>query len=105
MNWHVGTPLALFSGMETSIDAALDLIIEKARKDENLPESGLPTLGALIDAYVSLVLDATSHNVARSARILDISRSTLYHHLAWKGNPRRVSPFRGASGTPSQPCD
>jgi len=91
--------------METSIDFALGLIIEKARKGENLPESGLPTLGAMIDAYVGLVLDATSHNVARSARILDISRSTLYHHLAWKGNPRRVSPFQRASGSSNQRCD
>ena len=35
----------------------------------------------MIDAYVGHVLNATSHNIARSARILDIARSTLYHQL------------------------
>jgi len=67
--------------MEMSIGSALGEIIEKARQEENLPGTGLPTLGAMVDAYVDYVLNATSHNIARSARILDISRSTLYHYL------------------------
>jgi transcriptional regulator of acetoin/glycerol metabolism len=74
--------------METGMGITLGVIIDKARRDENLPGTGLPTLGAMVDAYVGHILDATSHNVARSARILAIARSTLYHHLS----ARRIPP-------------
>ena len=77
----LGTRLALFTGMETGVDFTLRPIIAKARREANLPPAALPTLGAMINAYVDHVLDATSHNIARAARILDISRSTLYHYL------------------------
>ena len=61
-------------------------IMAKARWEEGLPPATLPTLGAMINAYVDHVLDATSHNIARTARILDISRSTLYNHLRFRRN-------------------
>ena len=78
---RIGTPLALIIGMESGVDSVLGPIIEKARKDERLPESGLPTLGAMIEAYVGHVLTVTAHNIAQSARILGIARSTLYHRM------------------------
>jgi transcriptional regulator of acetoin/glycerol metabolism len=67
--------------METGIDFPLRPIIAKARREGGLPPAALPTLGAMINAYVGHVLDATSHNISRTARILDISRSTLYNRL------------------------
>lgn len=74
--------------MEPGIDSMLRPIMAKARREGGLPQAALPTLGAMINAYVDHVLDATSHNIARSARILDISRSTLYHNLRFRRNER-----------------
>ena len=53
--------------MEPGIDSALRPVLAKARLEEGLPPAALPTLGAMIDAYIGYVLEATSHNVARAA--------------------------------------
>ena len=76
-----GIRIALLICMETGSNSMLRPIVARARREGGLPEATLPTLGAVIDAYVGHVLDATAHNVARTARILDISRSTLYLRL------------------------
>jgi transcriptional regulator of acetoin/glycerol metabolism len=73
--------------MENGIGSALYPVLEQARRNERIPASGLPTLGAMIDAYVGLVLDATSYNIGRSAGILEISRSTLYRRMRKKASP------------------
>ncbi len=67
--------------MANGLDSEIESILEEARRGENLPRRGLPTLEAMIAAYVARVLSATGHNIARSARILGISRSTLYHYM------------------------
>lgn len=44
-------------------------------------ETLLPTLDDLRRAYISYLLDLTFHNVSQVARILDVSRTTLYNVL------------------------
>lgn len=43
--------------------------------------AGLPTLRTLEKDYICFLLDVTARNRAEVSRILDISRSTLYHKL------------------------
>jgi len=43
--------------------------------------AGLPTLRTLERDYIRFLLDATSKNRTEVARILSISRSSLYHKL------------------------
>jgi transcriptional regulator of acetoin/glycerol metabolism len=43
--------------------------------------AGLPSLRTLEKDYILFLLEVTAHNRAEVARILDISRSTLYHKL------------------------
>jgi DNA-binding NtrC family response regulator len=50
------------------------------RREYNKP-AGLPTLRALEKDYILFLLDVTARNRAEVSRILDISRSTLYHKL------------------------
>jgi transcriptional regulator of acetoin/glycerol metabolism len=44
-------------------------------------ERGLPSLEEIADRYVLFLFLKTSQNIARTARILSISRSTLYGRL------------------------
>ena len=50
------------------------------RREYQVPV-GLPTLRTLERDYILFLLDITARNRAEVARILDISRSTLYHKL------------------------
>jgi DNA-binding NtrC family response regulator len=43
--------------------------------------AGLPTLRALEKDYIVFLLEVTARNRAEVSRILDISRSTLYHKI------------------------
>jgi DNA-binding NtrC family response regulator len=43
--------------------------------------AGLPSLRTLEKDYIQFLLEVTAHNRAEVSRILDISRSTLYHKL------------------------
>ncbi len=43
--------------------------------------AGLPSLRTLERDYILFLLDVTSCNRAEVSRILDISRSTLYHKI------------------------
>jgi transcriptional regulator of acetoin/glycerol metabolism len=71
--------------MENATSSDLYPVMEKARRNVGIPPADLPTLGAMIDAYIDLVLDLTSRNVNRTACILDVSRSTLYRYLRKHG--------------------
>jgi len=54
----------------------------KSRRDGERPEDGgLPTLDDLVRGYIRYVLALTRNNVSRSARILRVSRTTLYNRL------------------------
>jgi len=44
-------------------------------------EGDLPTLDDLVAEYIRYVLALTHHNIARSARILSVSRTTLYNRI------------------------
>jgi DNA-binding NtrC family response regulator len=50
------------------------------RREYEAP-AGLPTLRALERDYILFLLDVTARNRAEVSRILDISRSTLYHKI------------------------
>jgi len=50
------------------------------RREYEAP-AGLPTLRTLEKDYILFLLDVTARNRAEVARILAISRSTLYHKL------------------------
>ena len=50
------------------------------RREYQLP-AGLPSLRTLEKDYILFLLDVTARNRAEVARILAISRSTLYHKL------------------------
>ena len=43
--------------------------------------AGLPTLKTLERDYIRYLLDVTDNNRAEVSRILDVSRSTLYHKI------------------------
>jgi transcriptional regulator of acetoin/glycerol metabolism len=43
--------------------------------------AGLPTLRVLEKDYIVFLLEVTARNRAEVSRILDISRSTLYHKI------------------------
>ncbi len=43
--------------------------------------AGFPTLRALEKDYIGFLLEITDQNRAEVSRILDISRSTLYHKI------------------------
>lgn len=45
------------------------------------PASSLPTLDELVGEYILMLLALTHHNVSQTARILNISRTTLYNRL------------------------
>jgi DNA-binding NtrC family response regulator len=54
----------------------------KSRRLESRPGTlPLPTLNDLIHEYIHYVLALTHHNIAQSARILRVSRTTLYNRL------------------------
>jgi transcriptional regulator of acetoin/glycerol metabolism len=78
---RIGTPLAYFIGMENAKDSEVKPFIETMRRTGDLGGGELPTLDEMMEAYVGHVLGVTSYNVARTARILDISRSTLYRRF------------------------
>jgi DNA-binding NtrC family response regulator len=50
------------------------------RREYKAP-AGLPTLRALERDYIRFLLEVTARNRAEVSRILDISRSTLYHKI------------------------
>ena len=41
----------------------------------------LPTLDDLVNEYVRTILALTHHNISHTARILNISRTTLYRRI------------------------
>ncbi len=43
--------------------------------------AGLPTLRTLEKDYIQFLLEVTARNRSEVSRILDISRSTLYHKI------------------------
>jgi len=43
--------------------------------------SELPTLDALVSEYILTLLALTHHNVSQTARILNVSRTTLYNRI------------------------
>jgi transcriptional regulator of acetoin/glycerol metabolism len=43
--------------------------------------SSLPTLDDLISEYILTLLALTHHNVSQTARILRVSRTTLYNRI------------------------
>ncbi len=45
------------------------------------PVSNLPTLDDLISEYILTLLALTHHNVSQTARILNVSRTTLYNRI------------------------
>ncbi len=47
--------------------------------------AGFPTLEMLEKDYIGFLLDITDQNRAEAARILAISRSTLYHKISRYG--------------------
>ncbi len=48
---------------------------------QSFPVSNLPTLDDLISDYILTLLALTHHNVSQTARILNISRTTLYNRI------------------------
>jgi DNA-binding NtrC family response regulator len=50
-------------------------------KCEYREPAGLPTLRTLEKDYILFLLEITARNRAEVSRILDISRSTLYHKI------------------------
>jgi len=46
-----------------------------------VPVSSLPTLDDLVGEYILTLLALTHHNVSQTARILNISRTTLYNRI------------------------
>jgi len=48
---------------------------------QSVPVSNLPTLDDLISEYILTLLALTHHNVSQTARILNISRTTLYNRI------------------------
>jgi DNA-binding NtrC family response regulator len=50
------------------------------RRQYEVP-AGLPTLKVLERDYILFLLEVTARNRAEVSRILDISRSTLYHKI------------------------
>ena len=47
----------------------------------SVPVSSLPTLDDLVGEYILTLLALTHYNVSQTARILNISRTTLYSRL------------------------
>jgi len=47
----------------------------------SVPVSSLPTLDDLVGEYILTLLALTHYNVSQTARILNISRTTLYNRL------------------------
>jgi len=43
--------------------------------------SSLPTLEALTSEYILTLLALTHHNISQTARILNVSRTTLYNRI------------------------
>jgi DNA-binding NtrC family response regulator len=50
-------------------------------KREYREPAGLPSLRTLEKDYILFLLEVTAHNRAEVSRILEISRSTLYHKI------------------------
>lgn len=46
-----------------------------------VPVSNLPTLDELVGDYILTLLALTHHNVSQTARILNVSRTTLYNRI------------------------
>jgi transcriptional regulator of acetoin/glycerol metabolism len=67
--------------MENAVDLGVRPFLDTMRRTGDLTEGELPTLDEMMEAYVVHVLGVTAYNVARTARILDISRSTLYRRF------------------------
>jgi transcriptional regulator of acetoin/glycerol metabolism len=64
----------------------LQEILDRTKAGEEPGNAPLPTLENLINEYVRYLIRLTSHNIALTAKILNVSRSTLYHRL------RRLEP-------------
>ena len=47
----------------------------------SVPPSTLPTRDELVGEYILMLLALTHHNISQTARILNISRTTLYNRL------------------------
>jgi DNA invertase Pin-like site-specific DNA recombinase len=60
----------------------LQYLLGSRKKKNNLANKGnLPTLEDLKREYIDYILEITLYNVTEAAKILDISRTTLYNKL------------------------
>jgi len=71
--------------VETIVDAVLADYFQGVfqREFDGTPKNArpLPSLEHLVDDYIFYLLRLTSNNISMTARILKISRSTLYNRL------------------------
>jgi len=71
--------------VETIVDAVLADYFQGIlqRELDRTPKNAhpLPSLEHLVDDYILYLLRLTSNNISMTARILKISRSTLYNRL------------------------
>ena len=61
-------------------------ILQRTLGRDTAESRSLPSLEDLFEDYIRYVLRITSNNIALAARILRISRSTLYHRLSRGGH-------------------
>jgi transcriptional regulator with PAS, ATPase and Fis domain len=90
---------AALSSSTRVIDAGqIDFLHPHASQSGVQVASRLPTLADAERAHIAHVLDAVSWNKKEAARVLDISRGTLYRKIAEYGlNPPAPARFREAS--------
>ncbi len=79
-----------------ALNVYLQRYLGLAEGREFVAPAGFPTLEALERDYIGFLLDITDQNRAEAARILDISRSTLYHKISRYG----LGDDRGGPATP-----
>ena len=82
--------------METIVEEVLadyfQGILQRESHKKASDSRSLPSLEDLVEDYIRYLLRITSHNVALTARILKISRSTLYNRLRRGGRQNSSSP-------------
>ena len=78
------------------MNAYLQRYLRLAEGREFSTPAGFPTLETLEKDYIGFLLDITDQNRAEAARILDISRSTLYHKISRYG----LAPDRDETSAP-----
>jgi DNA-binding NtrC family response regulator len=58
-------------------------------EEDSIPADTLPTLRKFQQAYIDYLLEATRHNLSKTARILNISRGALYGRIE-RARPERI---------------